>query len=433
MNLFESITFWNPWWQNESDWLQAVEREGIELIRDLLKRKEILTITGVRRSGKTTVLHLLVQGLLNEGVPPRNILHLNMEDPAFTGISILTLYEKYLELMNPDESLYLFLDEIQEADQWQRDLRKLYDGARHIKMVITGSNSSLLKGDYATLLTGRTLTTEIFPFSFREALIASGWNKGFELHVLLANKSKILYQFNEYLKQGGFPEVVREPNKKLKTLLLKEYYNSILTRDVLRRYPIRQTSRYEAAAHYLISNATSPFSPKGLSPILGTAQHTLEEYLSYLEDVYLFLTLKHFSYSVRQQLTYPRKIYSIDNGFIQTVSFKFSEDTGKLLENLVLTELKRRGCECYYWKGKKECDFLIMENGKVTTAIQVTAAMNDLTTRKREIAGVMEAMTEFGLSEGYILTLEEEETIQENEHTIHLLPVWRWCLMCSAF
>jgi len=190
LNLFESITFWNPWWQNESDWLQAVEREGIDLIRDLLKRKEILTITGVRRSGKTTVLHLLVQGLLNEGVPPRNILHLNLEDPAFTGISILTLYEKYLELMNPDESLYLFLDEIQEADQWQRDLRKLYDGSRNIKMVITGSNSSLLKGDYATLLTGRTLTTEIFPFSFREALIASGWNKGFELHVLLANKSK---------------------------------------------------------------------------------------------------------------------------------------------------------------------------------------------------------------------------------------------------
>ena len=429
MNLLESITFWNPWWHGENDWLHAVQRESIAGILELLQRKEILTITGVRRSGKTTVLHLLVQGLLNEGVLPRTILHLNLEDPAFTGTSILTLYEKYLELMNPEGNLYLFLDEIQEADQWQRDLRKLYDGSRHIKMIVTGSNSSLLKGDYATLLTGRTLTTEIFPFSFREALIASGWNKGFELHTLLANKPKLLHQFNEYLKGGGFPEVVREPNKKLKTLLLKEYYNSILTRDVLRRFPIRQTARYEAAAHYLISNATSPFSPKGLSPILGTAQHTLEEYLGYLEDVYLFLTLKHFSYSVRQQLTYPRKIYSIDNGFIQAVSFKFSEDTGRLLENLVLIELKRRGCLCYYWKGKKECDFLIMENGNVTTAIQVTVTMSDQASRKRELSGVLEAMTEFGLSEGYILTIEEEDTIEENGRTIHILPVWRWCVM----
>jgi hypothetical protein len=428
MNLNEAITFWNPWWQSESDWMQAVEREGMDLIRELLKRREILTITGVRRSGKTTVLHLLVQRLLNDGVSPRNILHLNLEDPAFTGTPILSLYEKFLELMNPEGNLYLFLDEVQEAEQWQRDLRKLYDGARHVKTVITGSNSSLLKGEYATLLTGRTLTAEIFPFSFREALTASGWDKGFEPHILLANKPKLLHRFAEYLKDGGFPEVVREPGRKIKTLLLKEYYNAILTRDVLRRYPIRQTARYEAAAHYLVSNITCPFSPKGLAPLLGTAQHTLEEYLGYLEDVYLFITLKHFSYSVRRQLTFPRKIYSIDNGFIQAVSFKFSEDTGRLLENLVLTELRRRGCECYYWKGKKECDFLVMEDARVTAAIQVTATMADPKTRKREIAGVMEAMDEFGLPEGFILTLEEDETIQESGRTIRVVPVWRWCL-----
>jgi hypothetical protein len=330
--------------------------------------------------------------------------------------------------MNPEGNLYLFLDEVQEAEQWQRDLRKLYDGARHVKTVITGSNSSLLKGEYATLLTGRTLTAEIFPFSFREALTASGWDKGFEPHILLANKPKLLHRFAEYLKDGGFPEVVREPGRKIKTLLLKEYYNAILTRDVLRRYPIRQTARYEAAAHYLVSNITCPFSPKGLAPLLGTAQHTLEEYLGYLEDVYLFITLKHFSYSVRRQLTFPRKIYSIDNGFIQAVSFKFSEDTGRLLENLVLTELRRRGCECYYWKGKKECDFLVMEDARVTAAIQVTATMADPKTRKREIAGVMEAMDEFGLPEGFILTLEEDETIQESGRTIRVVPVWRWCL-----
>lgn len=428
VNIQEAIAFWNPWWQEKDDPFEAVEREGLAFVRDLLKRKEILTISGVRRSGKSTVLQLLIRGLLRDEIPPFNILHLNLEDPAFTGIPVLTLYEKYLALLNPAGELYLFLDEIQESEQWQRDLRKLYDGSRRIKMVITGSNSSLLKGEYATLLTGRTLTTEIFPFSFREVLRSTGWEQEFEPHLLLANRPKLLHQFYGYLKEGGFPEVVGESSAKIRTILLKEYYSAILTRDVLRRYPVRQTARYEAAAHYLVSNITSPFSPKGLAPLLGSAQHTLEEYLGYLEDVYLFPTLKHFSYSVRRQLTYPRKIYCIDNGFIQAVSFKFTEDYGRLLENLVLVELRRRGCECYYWKGAKECDFLVMAQGRVTAAIQVTAMLADPVTRKREIAGVREAMAEFGLSEGFILTLDDEETIQDNGITIHVQPVWRWCL-----
>ena len=391
-------------------------------------RPEILTITGVRRSGKTTILHLLINHLLDTGVPAKNILHLNLEDPAFKGLSAFHLYEKYLELMNPEGKVFLMLDEIQEIGDWQRDLRKLYDGPRNVKFVITGSNSSLLKGEYASLLTGRTLLCEVYPFSFKEFLGARGWNKGFERHVLLAHKPNLQHLFAEYLKDGGFPEVVREDNRKIKTMLLKDYYNAILTRDVLRRYPIRHAARYESAAHYLISNPTSPFSAKKLAPTINITQHTLEEYLGYLEDVYLFFTLKHFSYSLKQQITHPRKVYSIDNGFIQAVSFKFSDDYGKLLENLVLVELKRRGLECYYWKDKKECDAIIVERGKVTTAIQVTADLTDPKTRKREFDGLLEAMIEFGLAEGYILTKEDFETVSIDGRDIHLLPVWYWFL-----
>lgn len=429
MNLNEALTFWNPWWRGENDWLQALPRDKATEIQDLLLRREILTITGVRRCGKTTILHLLIKHLLGSGVPAGNILHLNLEDPAFKGLSVYSLYEKYLELMNPEGMVYFMLDEIQEVADWQRDLRKLYDGPRQLKFVITGSNSSLLKGEYATLLTGRTLQCEIYPFSFKEFLTARGWDKGFEQHVLLAYKPRIMHLFAEYVSEGGFPEVVREENKKIRTLLLKDYYNAILTRDVLRRYPIRHAARYEAAAHYLISNPASPFSAKKIAPTINITQHTMEEYLGYLEEVYLFFSLKHFSYSVKQQITYPRKIYSIDNGFIQAVSFKFSDDYGRLLENLVLVELKRRGHECYFWKGKKECDVVTVERGKVTAAIQITAGLSDPKTRTREFDGLHEAMREFGLSEGYILTKEDIDTVTEEEKIIHLMPVWYWCLM----
>ncbi len=428
MNLQEAFTFWNPWWNGERNWFQAIERELLPDLKELLARKEVLTITGVRRCGKTTLLHLLIKSLLEGGIPDRNILHLNLEDPAFKGLSLFTLYEKYLEFMNPEGKLYLFLDEIQEIEEWQREVRKLYDGTREVKFVITGSNSSLLKGEYATLLTGRSFLAEVFPFSFREFVRGKGWEKGFDKHLLLAEKPRIMHLFSEYFSYGGFPEVAKSDSEKIKMLLLKEYYTSILIRDVLRRYPVRQSGRYEAAAHYLISNTTSPFSPKKLAPTLNISQHTLEEYIGYLEEGYLFFTLKHFSYSLKQQLTYPRKIYSIDNGFINAVSFRFSEDRGKLLENLVLSELKRRGNECYYWKGKKECDFIIMQHGSVSTAIQVTYSLADPATRKREIDGLMEAIGEFYLEKGLILTHEEFQTVNLNGKTIEIMPVWYWLL-----
>lgn len=428
MNLNESLVYWNPWWSGDGQWLRAVEREAVPHLITLLERKEILTISGVRRSGKTTILHLLAKSLLDKGTPAGNILHLNLEDPAFRDLGVFALYEKYLELMNPEGKVHLFLDEIQEADGWQRDLRKLYDGPRDVKLVISGSNSSLLKGENATLLTGRTLFCEVYPFSFREFVALRGGPSSPEPHLLLKEKTRLMHLFGEYLTYGGFPEVVTEPDPKVKRLLLKEYYNAILTRDVLRRYPVRQTARYESAAHWLISNTTGLFSAKGLAPALSINPTTLEEYLGFLEDVYLFFALKHFSFSVKKQLTYPRKVYCVDNGFIEAASFRFSDDWGKLLENQVHAELKRRGHECYYWKGKKECDFVMLDRGAVTSAIQVCHSLADEPTKKRELAGALEAMNEFGLDRGLILTREEFDTVKTDGKTIAVMPVWWWLL-----
>ena len=431
MTLYDAFVFWNPWWSGEKGWLNAHERDALPHVKQLLGRKEILTISGVRRSGKTTLLYLLIDLLLKEKVQALNILHLNLEDPAFKDASIYNLYEKYLEFMNPSGKVYIFLDEVQEIEGWQKDIRKLYDGLKNLKIIITGSNSSLLKGEYATLLTGRTILNEVYPFSFKEVVRLKEIVTDFELPAILRKKTQIKHLFREYIEYGGFPEVVNEGDKKLKTILLKEYYNGILTRDVIRRYPIRQTGKYERAAHYLMSNIKSLFSVKNLSGLLNINIHTLEDYISFLEDVYLVFYVNHFSYSLKKQITYPRKAYCIDNGFINAVSFKFSEDIGRLLENKVFAEIKRKGVECYYWKGKRECDFIIKDERNVIEAIQVTYSLKDISTRKREIEGLLEALREFNLSKGIILTYDESDIIQAEEKKIDIIPVWQWLLRAS--
>jgi hypothetical protein len=424
----DALVFWNPWWSGQENWLRASKRESLPVIRKFLKRKEILTITGVRRSGKTTLFHLLIKELLDEGLKPEQILHVNLEDPAFRETTLLEVYKAYRDMIHPDGPAYLFLDEVQQMDDWQRDLRKLQDGFDEICLAITGSNSSLLKGEYASLLTGRTLMHENHPFSFRECVISRGLLDEFDEHLLLKAKSRLVQLFREYMAFGGFPEVLNEPDPHMKLMLLKEYYTAMVTRDVLARYPIRQAKKFETATHYFMSAFTGLFSAKKTGDVLGINMHTLEEYLGFLEDVYLMYPVAHFSYSLKQQLTYPRKIYGVDNGMINAVSFRFSEDLGKQLENLVFLEIRRRDCECYYWKGKKECDFLIKERERVSQAIQVTWSLKDAAVLKREVAGLMEALTTFDLPGGIILTYDEFDHIESGGRRIDVLPVWFWML-----
>jgi predicted AAA+ superfamily ATPase len=428
MAISDAFVFWNPWWANEKGWMKAHGRDAIQFLKQLLRRKEILTISGVKRSGKTTVIYLLIDALLKAGVNPKNILYLNLEDPAFKDLSIFNLYGEYLEFINPSGKIYIFLDEVQEIDGWQRDLRKLYDGIKNLKIVITGSNSSLLKDEYATLLTGRTILYEIYPFSFGEAVRLRGILTDFDLPTIIRKKTQIKHLLREYIEYGGFPEVLNEEDKKLKLVLLKEYYNGILARDVIRRHSIRQTAKYEKAAHYLMSNITSLFSVKNLSGLLGINMHTLEDYIGFLEDVYLFFGVNHLSYSLKRQITYPRKAYCIDNGFINAVSFRFSDDTGKLLENLIFTEIKRQGLECYYWKGKQECDFVLKDGKTIREVLQVTYSMRDLRTKKREIEGILEAMREFKLKKGTILAYDESDSIDIEGKIIEIVPIWQWLL-----
>ncbi len=296
---------------------------------------------------------------------------------------------------------------------------------------ITGSNAALLKDEYATLLTGRTLVGTVYPFDFKEFFSAKEKVTDFKKPTLLSLRPRILSLFREYMRFGGFPEVILADDIKIKNLLLKEYYTAIIVRDVLRRCAIRQPGKCESVAHYLVSNTAGSLSVKNLAAALSISANTVEEYLAHLEESYLFSTVNHFSYSVKRQITYPRKIYCIDNGFINAVSFKFSEDIGRNLENLVFLDLLRREMTCYYYKGRKECDFIVQDGSGRLEAIQVALSIKDAKTKKRELDGLLEAMKDLDIKSGVILTLDEFGELESHGTTVSVLPAWYWMLTDS--
>ena len=421
--MIENIVFWNPWWNDET--IKNFNfRKTYETILPLFERKETLFFTGVRRSGKTTIMYFLIKKLLKT-VAKENILYLNLDDALFKDKTLDEIYSEYLNFF-PDLNgkIYIFLDEIQNIDGWERWIKKMYDSQENIKFIVTGSKSNLLK-KHSSLLTGRMIEFQIFPLSFTEFLDFNNFK--LDKIKIISKKPMLLKYYNDYLKYGGFPEVVLEKDEKLKTLLLKEYYGNIKNKDIITYFNIRESKKFDNLSLFIISNISKPFSSSKIGNAINLSTSIVENYLNYSELMYFFLSLNHFNYSFKTQITKPRKIYSIDTGLINAVSFKFSENKGRLLENLVFMELKRQGNEIYYHKNKFECDFLIKEGLKITKAIQVCYELNN-EDKEREIKGLVEAMQTHKLKEGLILTFDDEDEIILNNKKISIKPVWKWLL-----
>ncbi len=423
----DGLIFWNPWWNDKTDIIETLKgRASIDDIRPLFNRKEILAITGVRRSGKTSSLYLLIKELLKK-LNTNQVLYVNLDDPTFKDTNLDKIYEVYEELMMPTGKKYLFFDEIQNMQNWEKWVKKIYDSYKNIKIVVSGSNSSLLKSEYSKYLVGRNLTHELFPLSFREFIEFNGLNISTEAK-LLAAKSRIKHMLDEYLRFGGFPEVVLEKNKDLKYTLLKEYFNAILARDILTRYEIKERKKLEKLAIYLLTNISNMTSAKSLSSLLGLNIRTVQEYFNHLEDVYLLFFVNHYSYSLKAQYTYPRKAYSVDTGLRSAVSFRFSEDIGRLIENLIFLNLRNRG-EIYYWKdANSELDFVVKKGLKITQLIQVCYDIDNPKTKKRELKGLVNGMKYFNLRRGTIITWDYEDSEKINDKTIEYIPLWKWLL-----
>lgn len=394
---------------------ESVKRDMLDDVLKSFDDKRIIIITGIRRSGKSTLLRQIMK---NKG----DYCYVNFEDERFIDFKAQDfeqLNETLIEAYG-DAKIYFF-DEIQNIEKFEIFARRLQDQGK--KLVITGSNASLLSKELGTRLTGRYKSFEVYPFSFSEFIRFKGIVVKKNWFYLTEKKVKLIKLFEEYLSSGGLPEYLRNKDREYIRIL----YENILYRDIVARYSIKRQKVIKELVNILATNISSLFTYNSLKKDLGLANSiTVKEYISYLNNSYLFFELQKFDFSIRKQLNSPKKIYLIDTVFNQ-LGFNFSMNKGRMLENIVFIDLKRRGRELYYYSNKNECDFLIKDKTKISAAIQVCYAINKYN-KEREVNGLLEAMDKFKIREGLILTYEQEESINVKGKKIKVLPVWKWIL-----
>lgn len=423
----DALHFWNPWWRGDTASLERlVDRPSHQDVRPWFERKEVLAISGVRRSGKTSLMHLLIRECL-EDTSADQVLYVNFEDMALEEFTIRQVIEEHERLMSPEGTRYVFLDEVQRKPGWEREVKRYYDGFTPIKFVVSGSNSSLLMSEYSTHLTGRDISYELYPFSFKEFVHVRGITLERELD-LVANRLRLQGLLDEYIRHGGFPEVVLTEDEATKVKLLKGYASAIIFRDVLGRYQVRERGKLERLAAFLATNTSRHTSARSLGKMLELNTATVDEYLDHFRDAYMFLPLYHFAYSLKTRYVHPRKVYCIDTGLRNSMSYRFSEDIGWLMENLVFLRLMRSG-DLYYWKDDKgEVDFVVQQGTAVKRLVQSCYDLSEAKTRRREVGALVRAMKHFGLARGTVVTWDEdgEETVEGK--LVEYRPLWRWLL-----
>ena len=393
-----------------------IDRELFSKVESYIKNDFVIIISGIRRSGKSILLNQIRKK--HEGY------YLNFDDERLINFKIedfKVLEELFIELYG--EKRIFYFDEVQNIPMWERFVRRLHDERK--KVFITGSNASILSKELGTHLTGRYLMLQMFPFSFKEFLSL----KKFELNknsiYLTKSRAEIRKYFEDYFINGGFPEYIRESNPEY----LKILYENIVYRDILVRYKISSEKNLKELVYLAVNSISKEISFNSLKKILGFGSSTtVKNYFDYFENSFLIFLISKFDYSLRKQMYYNKKVYCIDNGLAKYIGFRVTPDKGKLLENMVFIELKRRGKELYYYSDKRECDFVVKHiTSSIKEAIQVCY---DLTreNREREVEGLVEALKKFKLKEGLILTYDQEDEFKIEEKKITIKPAWKWLL-----
>jgi len=378
-----------------------LEKENGFVVRDYLKTlnpssSHIEVIAGIRRCGKSTMMRQIANRFYNK------VAYFNFEDSRVFGFEVSD-FSKLDEVIGHEVEAYFF-DEIQNVSGWEVFVRQLHE--RGAKVFVTGSNASLLSRELGTRLTGRYLSHEVFPFSYREYLLYFSFQDTLE-------------NFKKYVQCGGFPEFLRDQNPEILQMLLKD----ILFRDIAVRYGIKNTHVLMDIALYLVSNIGKEVSFNGLRNTFNVGSPTtVSDYLSWMEDAYLLFYLPRFSWSAKSISKNPKKVYCIDTGFAKSNSLSFSKDEGRLLENLVYLNLRKKFQKLFYFRERQECDFVVFEGNSCKWLIQVCDTLHP-DNRDREINGLMEAMEFLKMDIGYILTLNQNDQVVINEKTIIIQEV----------
>ena len=395
---------------------------------------KIITIAGVRRSGKTHVMFQCMNSLLRKGVERDNIFYVDFENERLVGIKATDLDNLLIahnELFNPNSMVYIFLDEIQVVENWEKWVRKIYDTGAY-RLIITRSSSELLSDEIATSLAGRNLTYVIYPFSFEEYIRARNIEVG-KLTKYSIDRSTILKALNEFLEFGSFPEVALTNDESRKLELLSSYFDAIFFKDIVRRYKIREVGELRVFLRIISSNYAVYFSSVKAfnyfqSVGIKISRVTILKFLEYAQSVFLVSLLDQYEKSVRKRISKQTKTYVIDVG----VSRLFSDiDKGRSLENAVFLELLRRkgtlgSLDYLRLESGKEIDFIV--RGKTIELLQACYDISAQGTKSREINGLVEAATKLGLKNGTVITYDYENKEIVDGISIEYIPFWIWAL-----
>ena len=379
---------------------------------ELLQNPLIKLITGPRRVGKSVFALLMLQG--------KNFAYLNFDDNQLLekwdeDLAISALDDVYLDYD------FMLLDEIQNLPDWDLWVSKLYRRGKNL--IITGSNAKMLSSEMATVLTGRYLQIEMFPFSLDEIMRWKNISPDRE-----EQSAQAIVLADDYMRNGGYPETI--PARGITKSYLSTLFDSILLKDVAQRHNVRNTTDLYNLATYLLSNFCNPISANELAGELGMSSvATTKKFCDYLNEPYLFFYLPRFNNKLKLMKKAPKKVYVVDNGFVQSTAFNLSENLGRLLENQVFVELLRRGYipgqTLFYYRTRndKEIDFVTRKGTKVEQLIQVCYDMTSEKTRKRELDALVEAAEELHCDNLLVITNLQEEEIDWNDYIIHMMKV----------
>ncbi len=394
--------------------------ERTNYLNELIKWKDqnlIKVVTGIRRCGKSTLFDLYIEYLIKEGIDRKHIIKINLEDPQYNFNNYMELYNYINDMLKEKKKYYVFIDEVQNIPQFQKALDGLYI-KDNVDLYVTGSNAFLLSGDIATLIAGRYIEIKMYPLSFKEYISAFEDN----------NYQKL---FNNYLKYGGFPEVINliKKDEEMVNKYLDTIFVSVVYKDVITRYNIADPAILESIIKYILENVGSPISTKKVTDTLismnrKTSNPTVENYIKALIDSYLLMKVDRFDIAMKNTLSTGYKYYSIDIGLKNYLAKKkLDTDMGHIIENIVAIELVRRGYNIYVGKQKDyEVDFVAKKNNEIIY-YQVAYTLSTDTVRQRELRPLQKIQDNYPK---YILTLDP--IIELDDNGIKILNLIDWLL-----
>ncbi|MEI8027150.1 MAG: ATP-binding protein [Pseudomonadota bacterium] len=405
-----SLDDWTDW--QRSTVTSAISRKGV--LR--WPKGMALALIGVRRSGKTFLSLEVARSLY------KHILYFNFEDPIVTLFNDVRIFDEIISVFSeyyggpPD---CIIFDEIQNVTNWEKWVRKTVDTKRW-PLIVTGSSGKLLSSEISTSISGRCIEHQVWPLSYVEFLEFTKTKASSALAHLAAMQN--------YMKWGGFPAAVLEKDPIQKKMILDQYMNDILLKDVAERHQIRSMPMLSQLLVYAYSNISSEFSYNAVKRAFGINTATVQDYCGFLNDAFALFEVSRFHRNLKVQARDSKKIYAIDPGLRRTRSRSPSEDEGKVAENLVYLELRRRGHTIYYYKNHGEVDFLTTdESGKPLQAIQVCYSnMETPGTYQREVGSLWECLEDLKLSEGLLLSLSREEVVHQQGRSIRIVPVYKF-------